>query len=71
MEVLTSAEVRNFRVRANYFNQRSLLWRTILHSQQAKLIPKSLGYSAPVVKYETEEGMSASTAVSENDLPFL
>jgi pyruvate,orthophosphate dikinase len=72
MRTLTGAEIRDFQVRANYFNQRSLLWRRDLHSaKKANGIPNSPGYSPPVVEYEARDGTTGSIVVSESDLPLL
>src|ERR1700758_671478 len=72
MELLTGTEIRDFRIRGNYFNQRSLLSRRQLHSsKKEKLVPNSPGYSPPVVEFELLGGTTSSIVVGESDIPFL
>jgi hypothetical protein len=72
MELLTGTEIRDFRVRGNYFNQRSLLWRKDLHSSKKEnFVASSPGYSPPVVDFELHDGPAGSIAVGEADLPVL
>ncbi|MBZ5646970.1 MAG: hypothetical protein LAN37_07070 [Acidobacteriia bacterium] len=72
MKRLTALEIRDFRVRGNYFNQRSLLTRKEQHYLKREQAVADLpGYSPPVVDYEGEEGESGSIVVSEIDIPLL
>ncbi len=72
MKLLAPVEIRDFRVRGNYFNQRSLLSRKQLHHQKKEQAADNLpGYSPPVVEYETETGQSGTLVVSEIDIPLL
>lgn len=65
-------EIRDFRIRGNYFNQRSLLSRRNQHfSKKENLAADSRGYSPPVVEFELQDGATSSIAVSEADVPFL
>lgn len=72
METLVATGIRSFRVRANSFNQRSLLRRIAQHRDEHRTdVAASPGYSAPVVDFETEDGTRDSVVVSESDLPIL
>jgi pyruvate,orthophosphate dikinase len=64
--------IRDFRVRGNYFNQRTLISkRAFHHLKKHELQPGSPGYSAPEVAIELENGSSSNLVVSEIDIPFL
>ena len=72
METLTATAIRDFRVRANYINQRSLLARKNHHpARKEDLVAPGPGYSPPVVDLDFSDGTSESLAVSEIDVPFL
>src|SRR5581483_2564592 len=71
METLTGAEVRDFRVCANYFNYRSLLGHAESHSRHTGIASQMPGYSPPVVEFETQEGTSGRLVVGESDLYYL
>ena len=72
MEVLTPTNVRDFRVRGNYFSWRSLLSRRDLHSSKKQSIgPNQPGYSPPAVDFELQDGTTSSVVVSESDIPLL
>ena len=72
MEVATKIEIRDFRIRGNYSNPRTLLFRRQLHSSKGQgAVPKCPGYSPPVVEVELLDGTTCSTAVSECDVPLL
>ena len=72
MQPVTAIAIRDFRVRGNYFTQRSLLARKELHHQKREgLNSQRPGYSPPIVDYETEDGCHASLTVSEIDIPLL
>ena len=72
MDPLTGNDIRDFRVRGNYFTRRSLLSRSELHSlKKEHVAPDHPGYSPPVVDYELEAGAADSTVVSEVDIPLL
>lgn len=72
METLTAADVRDFRIRGNYFSRRSLLFRRDLHSSGKQgTVPNQPGYSPPVVDFELQDGTISSIVVSESDIPLL
>jgi len=72
MELVTGTEIRDFRIRGNYINQRSLLSRRDLHSSKKEnVFPSGPGYSPPVVEFEPHGGPRSSAVVSEIDIPFL
>ena len=72
MELLTGSEIRDFRIRGNYANQRSLLSRVELHpSKEQKAISIGPGYSPPVVEFDLHGGSSSSIIVSEIDIPSM
>ena len=72
MKPLTAPAIRDFRVRGNYFTQRSLLsHKEIHHLDRDKVLPERPGYSPPVVEYDAEGGESGSLTVSEIDIPLL
>jgi hypothetical protein len=72
METVTGTEIRDFMVRGNYFNQRTLLSRMDLHSSKKdNIVSNSPGYSPPVVEFELQDGTSDSIVVSEADIPLL
>ncbi len=72
MEVFTETEIRDFRIRGNYVNQRSLLSRIDLHSRKIEnILPNSPGSSPPVVEFELHKGQTSSIVVSEVDIPSL
>jgi hypothetical protein len=72
METVTPTDIRDFRIRGNYFNLRSLLCRRDLHaSKKENLVPECPGYSPPVVDLELHDGSTSSIVVSEADIPPL
>lgn len=72
MEVVAGTEIRDYRIRGNYFNQRTCLFRSELHSSKKQdTVPKYPGYSPPVVEFELLDGARRSIAVSECDIPLL
>jgi len=72
METATATEIRDFRVRGNYFNQRTLLFRRASHSSKKENIASnSPGYSPPVVEFELLNGTTGSIVISEADIPML
>ena len=72
METVTGTEIRDFKVRGNYFNQRTLLFRRASHSSKKNdIVPNSPGYSPPVVEFELQDGTGGSVVVSEADIPLL
>ena len=72
MEALTGTAIRDFKIRGNYFNQRTLLSRRDSHSpKKASLLANSPGYSPPVVEFELQDGTTSSIIVSEADIPLL
>lgn len=72
METFTAPAVRDFRIRGNYSNWRSLLSRRSLHSSKKEnIIANHSAYSPPVVDFELHGGATGSIAVSESDIPLL
>lgn len=72
METATGTEIRDFRVRGNYFNQRTLLSRRGAHSsKKANIVSNSPGYSPPVVEFDLQDGTTSSIVISESDIPLL
>ncbi len=72
MQPVSALGIRDFRMRGNYCNQRSLLSRKQLHYlKRENVMPERPGYSPPIVEYETEQGESGSIVVSEIDVPLL
>jgi len=72
MELLTGLAIRDFRIRGNYFNQRSLASRSALFAcQKENIIPGRAGFSPPVVEFELNDGTSSSIVVSDVDVPLL
>ena len=72
MESLTGTEIRDFTVRGNYFNQRSLLSRTNLRSSKKdNIVSNSPGFSPPIVEFDLHNGTAGSIVVSEADIPLL
>ena len=72
METVTGTEIRDFRVRGNYFNQRTLLHRRGSHSSKRdNIASNSPGYSPPVVEFDLQDGSSGSIVISEADIPLL
>ena len=72
MELLTGAAIRDFRIRGNYFNQRSLASRKALPSRKSdNFFPGLAGCSPPVVEVELEDGTTSTIEVSDADVPRL
>ena len=71
MELLTATDVRDFRIRGNYFSWRSLLARRDQHSSTRQSVPNQPGYSPPVVDYELQDGITNSIVISGSDIPLL
>ena len=71
MELLTGAEIRDFRIRGNYFNQRSLILRRALHPSKKDEVPYCPGYSPPVVEFDLQDGTTSSVVISDADMPSL
>jgi hypothetical protein len=71
MTTLLGLGVRDFRLRGNYINQRSLLASARQHWGPGQDVSQGLGQSAPVVEYELSDGTRHSIAVSEADVPLL
>ena len=72
METVTGTEIRDFRIRGNYFNWRSLLSRRELHSSKKEnVVPGHPGYSPPVVDFDLHGGATSSIVVGESDIPLL
>ena len=72
MQTDTAIQIRDFKVRGNYFNQRSLASRKSLHYSKKAATSRVLpGYSPPEVEIEFEGEGRQSIVVSEVDIPFL
>jgi len=72
METVITTGIRDFRIRGNYLNWRSLLSRRERHSsKQENPAPNLPGYSPPIVDFELYGGTTSSIAVSESDIPLL
>ncbi len=72
METAAGTEIRDFRVRGNYFNQRSLLSRRGLHStKRDNIVSNSPGYSPPLVEFDLQDGTTGSIIISDADTPLL
>ncbi|HEX4920281.1 MAG TPA: hypothetical protein VFV92_06025, partial [Candidatus Bathyarchaeia archaeon] len=72
METVTGTEIRDFRLRGNYFNQRTLMHRRGSHSSKKDhIVSNSPGYSPPVVEFEFQDGTAGSIVISEADIPSL
>jgi phosphohistidine swiveling domain-containing protein len=71
MELLTGTEIRDFSIRGNYVNQRSLISRRALHSERKDDVPHYPGYSPPIVEFEFNDGAKDSIVISDADLPSL
>lgn len=71
MELLTGLEIRDFSIRGNYFNQRSLASRRAQHSSIKKSSFNCPGYSPPTVEFKLGDGATSSIAISDADIPRL
>jgi phosphohistidine swiveling domain-containing protein len=72
MEPLPAGEIRDFRVRGNYFNQHSLRFRKLRHiAPKENQHPDRPGYSPPVVEFDLEGGATGSIVAMEIDIPVL
>lgn len=72
MELLTERGIRDFSIRGNYVNRRSLLSRRDPRSlKKEKEVPNRPGYSPPVVEFEHHGGTTGSISVRESDIPLL
>ncbi len=69
MEPLPASQIRDFRVRGNYFNQHSRRFRKDRYSNTP--VPGPPGYCPPVVEYELASGDTGSILASEIDIPLL
>jgi len=72
MEPLPAGEIRDFRVRGNYFNQHSLRFRKLRHiPPKENQPPDRPGYSPPVVEFDLVGGAVGSIVAMEIDIPVL
>ncbi|HTS37313.1 MAG TPA: hypothetical protein VMH04_16670 [Candidatus Solibacter sp.] len=72
MEILTATNLRDFRVRGNYFSWRHLLPRRDRRVSQKQVVaPNQPGYSPPVVDYALQDGTTSSIVISESDILLL
>ncbi|MBZ5629047.1 MAG: hypothetical protein LAO06_09295, partial [Acidobacteriia bacterium] len=69
MEPLPAREIRDFRVRGNYFNQHSRRFRKERYDSTE--VPDRRGYCPPVVEFDLEDGATGSIVASEIDIPLL
>lgn len=67
MQLAADVEIRDFRLRGNYFNQHSRRF----HKERYSSIAASPVYRPPVVDYVQQDGSSATVAVSDVDIPLL
>jgi phosphohistidine swiveling domain-containing protein len=70
MELLPVGEIRDFRVRGNYFNQHSLRFRKPRYSASPEGADRP-GYSPPVVEFDLEDDVTGTIVASEIDIPVL
>jgi phosphohistidine swiveling domain-containing protein len=72
MEPTSGTPIVDFRVRGNYFNQRSLLTRKASHySKKQAPVETRPGYSPPEIDIQFEDGSKRTIIVSEVDIPLL
>jgi hypothetical protein len=71
MGLLTGIEIREFSIRGNYFNQRSLASRRAMHSEKRESVSECPGYSPPLVDFELSDGSKSSIVISDADMPAL
>lgn len=72
MEPTSSTPISDFRVRGNYFNQRSLLTRKASHYSKKEAPAESRpGYSPPEIDIQFDDGSKRTIIVSEVDIPLL
>src|ERR1039457_2697112 len=72
MELLSEREIRDFRIRGNCLNRRSLLSRGSVRSLRKETrLPNRPGYSPPAVEFELHGGPPGSLSVREIDIPLL
>jgi hypothetical protein len=71
MKLLAGTEIRDFRIRGGYFNQRNLISRRALHSSRKGDAQPCPGYSPPVVEFELVDGTLSSVVISDADIPPL
>lgn len=71
MECFDGADIRDFRIRGNYFNQRSIAYRRAMHATKKEAVSESPGYSPPSIEFALRDGSTSSIAISEADLPIL
>lgn len=71
MELLTGLNIRDFTIRGNYFNQRSLAYRRAMHSARKEDVSECPGYSPPLVDFELDDGTASSIVISDADMPAL
>ena len=69
MEPLPASEIRDFRVRGNYFNQHSRRFRKERYSTTTG--SDRPGYCPPVVEFDLADGASSSVVAMEVDIPLL
>ena len=64
MELLPEGGIRDFRIRGNYFNRRSLLSRGSVRSLRKETqLPNRPGYSPPAVEFELHGGPPGTLSV--------
>lgn len=72
MQTITETDIRDFGIRGNYCNCRSLLFSRDPHaSGKEDFVRNYPGYSPPVVDFELQAGGTGSIVVSESDIPPL
>jgi len=71
MKLLTGIEIRDFSIRGNYFNQRSLASRRAQHSSKKSGSSDCPGYFPPIVEFKLDDGTASSITISDADIPAL
>jgi hypothetical protein len=71
MEARNPEDIRDFRVRGNYFNQYRVLARRGRARRQETEVRNRPGYSPPVVEFELAGSTRGSIVIRETDIPAL
>lgn len=71
METVTAMDIRDFRIRGNYFGWRGLLSRRDRYACQKETPALTAGYSPPVVDIDLHDAGSMCIVVRESDIPVL
>ncbi len=71
MGLLSGVEIRDFSIRGNYLNHRSIVLRRAMHSSRRVDVSECPGYSPPIVDFELDDGTTSSIVISDADMPAL